>query len=229
MLFRFIGSGNRLSRLRLTRAVLRKCEMAYILIVLWLICPFNFIKIPHRMPAPFWDALKLAALKLEVVGPTERWIPDFRSEANYVKNHWRELKNAPPLGDVVRFPVEYISKQNRVFNLQYQHNMELKKCVYSWKFEDMEEGIREAKGLQQVWVLVDTAVCPTQSWCCRRKALMELRELRGDEAYYSGDLPPCVPLWRFATVERWECNEPIRTHVGPRKANAGVAAGSIRK
>jgi hypothetical protein len=31
----------------------------------------------------------------------------------------------------------------------------------------------------------------------RRLALKRLRELVGDEAYYAGNLPPCVPIWRL--------------------------------
>ena len=26
-------------------------------------------------------------------------------------------------------------------------------------------------------------------------------EMIGDEAYYSGNLPPCVPLWRFQQID----------------------------
>ena len=35
----------------------------------------------------------------------------------------------------------------------------------------------------------------------RRGALKKLREAVGDEAYYSGHLPPHVPVWRFAQID----------------------------
>jgi hypothetical protein len=35
----------------------------------------------------------------------------------------------------------------------------------------------------------------------RRQALKQLRTLIGAEAYYTGQLPPHVPLWRFEEIK----------------------------
>src|SRR5947209_6156782 len=60
--------------------------------------------VPSHAPEPLWQALKQVALELEVVGPHERWANDFRSELGYVRRHWRELAQAPPLADCSRLP-----------------------------------------------------------------------------------------------------------------------------
>jgi hypothetical protein len=35
----------------------------------------------------------------------------------------------------------------------------------------------------------------------RRQALKKLRETVGEDAYWSGCLPPHVPVWRFARID----------------------------
>ncbi len=57
--------------------------------------------------------------------------------------------------------------------------------------------IQETDRLYQVWDKVRDARCDYYYVTVRRTALKDLRALIGDQAYYAGDLPPCVPLWRF--------------------------------
>jgi hypothetical protein len=59
----------------------------------------------------------------------------------------------------------------------------------------------ETDRLYQVWDAVRDARCDYYYVNVRRQALERLRELVGDEAYYSGDLPPCVPLWHFRPAD----------------------------
>ena len=42
------------------------------------------------------------------------------------------------------------------------------------------------------------AACEYYYVTVRRQALKKLKEMIGDQAYYSGSLPPHVPVWRFA-------------------------------
>jgi hypothetical protein len=158
-------------------------------------------QMPHHVPAGMWQSLKRIALRMEVVGPSERWIDDYRSELNYVRRHARELREAPPLGDVAILPQSSVSRESRCFNLNYQRNLELRRNVALHRQDELDEALQEAKNLSTIWALVDTAACPSQSWVCRRMALMRLREMLGPEAYYGGAIPPCVPLWRFEMIE----------------------------
>ena len=158
--------------------------------------------VPHRAPEPLWQALKRAGLQLEVVGPHERWIDDFRSEVDYVRRHWHELAFAPPLSDCDRLPPLYLARECTCFASGYQHCLELRRQLSLHREEELAATLREAQDLAAVWALVETAACPNQSWAARRRALMNLRERLGPEAYYAGDLPPCVPLWRFEVAGR---------------------------
>jgi hypothetical protein len=158
-------------------------------------------QVPHHVPSGMWRSLKRLALDLELVGPTERWIDDFRSELNYVRRHARELQVAPPLDDVVSLPPSSVSRESRCFNLNYQRNLELRRNVALHRQDELDEALQEARHLSTIWALVDTAACPTQSWVCRRMALLRLREMIGPEAYYTGAIPPCVPLWRFEMMD----------------------------
>jgi len=156
---------------------------------------------PHHVPGAMWQSLKRIALRTEVVGPDERWIDDYRSELNYVRRHTRELREAPSLGDALSLPPSSVSREGRCFNLNYQRNLELRRNLALHRQEELDEALQDAKHLATIWALVDTAACSSQSWVCRRMALMRLREMLGPDAYYSGTIPPYVPLWRFEMMD----------------------------
>jgi hypothetical protein len=153
--------------------------------------------VPHQAPPPAWDALKRVALQLEVVGPHERWIDDFRSEVDYCRRHFQELVYAPPLSDCERLPPLYLARECTCFSSGYQRYLELRRQVCLYREEELSEALHEAQELCIVWGLVETAASTSQSWASRRRALLELRDRLGPEAYYAGNLPPCVPLWRY--------------------------------
>ena len=158
--------------------------------------------VPHRAPEPLWRSLKRVALALEVVGPHERWIDDYRSEVAYVRLHWRELADAPGLADADWLPPPSVTRDCRCFNLRYQRFVELRARVQLHHRDEWEEVLREAQQLGETLCLVDAATCPTRSWVCRRQALEQLRERIGPERFYAHELPPCVPLWRFQVADR---------------------------
>jgi hypothetical protein len=55
----------------------------------------------------------------------------------------------------------------------------------------------ETEHLRNIWKMVAEAASEDQCWIYRRRALHQLRETIREDAYYSGQLPPCAPLWRF--------------------------------
>jgi hypothetical protein len=61
--------------------------------------------------------------------------------------------------------------------------------------------MQEADRLYQVWDTVRDARCDYYYVTVRRQALKRLRDMLGSDAYYSGVLPPHVPLWRFQRVD----------------------------
>jgi hypothetical protein len=151
---------------------------------------------PQHAPAAFWKELKALAMHLEIVGPHERWIDDWRSEVGYVRRHWQELATAPPLADAARFPDPAIVKECRNFNRAYERLLEARIDALHDQ-EKMLQALRETHTLGHVWALLETATSENQSWVCRRRSLMYLREILQPEAYYAGKLPPAAPLHRF--------------------------------
>ena len=158
--------------------------------------------VPHKAPAPAWQALKRVALRLEVVGPGELWIDDYRSEVGYVRTHWRELADAPPLADAYWLPPAAVAREWRCFNLRYQQGVQQRRAAEAHHREEWSDALQEAEQICEILFLVETAASPNKSWVCRRQALRQLRELLGPEAYAAGRLPPCVPLWRFQPAGR---------------------------
>jgi len=160
------------------------------------------VPVSQRAPEPVWQSLKQIAFRSELVGPHERWITDFRSELSYVRRHGRELLDSPPISDCTWLPPYAVAQDCRRFNLSYQRSLELRRQVLLHRQEEWTEALCEAQYLGEVWRRIETATCPSNSWVCRRRGLQQLREILGPEAYYSGQLPPCVPVWRFQLVER---------------------------
>ena len=59
----------------------------------------------------------------------------------------------------------------------------------------------EVDRLYQIWDTTRDARCEYYYIHVRRGALKKLRDAVGEEAYYSGTLPPHVPVWRFARID----------------------------
>jgi hypothetical protein len=72
------------------------------------------------------------------------------------------------------------------------------------------EWLRELNACGEAWELVWRARGSIQrdgksywppSGSYQRDLLAELRDLLGEDAYYSGRFPPMVPVWRFTEIE----------------------------
>ena len=66
---------------------------------------------------------------------------------------------------------------------------------------ELREMLQEVDRLYNIWDTVRDARCDYYYVTVRRQALKKLRETVGDDAYYSGALPPHVPIWRFARID----------------------------
>jgi hypothetical protein len=172
-------------------------ELLVVALLLWPTAP----DVPHRAPEPLWQALKQVALVTEVVGPHERWANDFRAELSYVRRHFRELQDAPPLEDCGRLPPLEVTTAYCRLNWSYQEGLKARRWVCRYRWEELTQALDEAQCLYQVWETVREANCADRSWACRRRALSRLRETLGSPAFYRGELPPCLPVWRFPEAD----------------------------
>lgn len=169
--------------------------MERLLIALLLLFPWEIC--PEKASTEMWDALRETALECEVVGPHETW-GQFDTEISYVKRHLRNTINAPPIIDGERF--SDLAPPMLKFNAAYQSY-----CSFNYQTAtDQEEWYKisqETEKLSHIWELVNTAGEKNGSWAHRRAAMQKLRAALGDENYYSGNLPPAVPIWRYTEID----------------------------
>ena len=167
--------------------------MWYYLIFLLVFCPHE-LPVPHQAPEPLWEALKRVAWELELTGPRCPWITDFRSEVQWVRLHYREAASYPPLTDCQRLPPAAVIRQGLAFNRSCQQYLEGRWQVRAYERDEIDEVLRRCQQLGQVWEAMATASADDLNWFCRRQALARLRELVGDQVYYSGDWPLPAPV-----------------------------------
>lgn len=150
--------------------------------------------------------LQALAVVLEVLDPREmRYVltrqEDFASDLKLLRRRYRDLADAPPLCDCLRFPDRALINDLLAFNHAYrQHltSLQSMELTYWW---ELREAQQEAERLYHIWDTVRDARCDYYYVTVRRQALKKLRESVGERAYWSGCLPPHVPVWRFARID----------------------------
>lgn len=118
----------------------------------------------------------------------------------------QERETLPPLSDLQRFPPLWLVKHNIAFGEAYlvwlgnRHALELpnRKAI--------EQEMILVRRCLEPWVILAGAIEGHDEWQGftehhdeqgKRKRLIELRNLIGAAAYYSGEMPLPVPVWRF--------------------------------
>jgi hypothetical protein len=147
-------------------------------------------------------SLQTLAVRWEILDPREvRYIlarqEDFAADLNLLRRRYQELENAPRVGDCQRFPERTAVNDLLAFNRAYRQFIDMRQPVELIHWWDLRLAMQETDRLYQIWDTVRDARCDYYYVTVRRQALKHLRELVGEEDYYSGNLPPSVPLWRF--------------------------------
>ena len=103
-----------------------------------------------------------------------------------------------PLSDAERFPPRCFATTALEFNRAYRGNIEIRQAFDVRSYWDWNDVLNETDYLHQCWsALAAVQGAEGEDQATRRAALARLRELIGEEAYYQGAMPPCVPVWRF--------------------------------
>ncbi|HXG10455.1 MAG TPA: hypothetical protein VNK04_11900 [Gemmataceae bacterium] len=150
--------------------------------------------------------LQAAALKWEILDQREvRYVltrpEDFASDLKLLRRRYHDLIDAPPLMDCLRFPDRAVVSELLAFNRAYRQHLDTCLTVELVHWWELREALQETDRLYQVWDTVRDARCDYYYVTVRRQALKRLREMLGEEAYYSGTLPPHVPIWRFQRID----------------------------
>jgi hypothetical protein len=104
----------------------------------------------------------------------------------------------PPLSDAERFPPRCFATTALEFNRSYRGYVENQQAFDVRSYWDWNDVLNETDYCYNCWsALAAVQGAEGEDERSRRAALVRLRELIGDEAYYQGAMPPTVPVWRF--------------------------------
>ncbi|HLW65698.1 MAG TPA: hypothetical protein VKS79_10290 [Gemmataceae bacterium] len=168
---------------------------------------------PSAEPVPaisaeYWPALKTVMQQLacqwQILDPREDRLlrqEELAADLKILRGRHRDLADAPNLYDYVRFPEKALAVDCLSFNRAYRRVIEKRIPLESDRAAALKEILRETDELYKIWDAVRDARCEIYYVPVRRQALKQLRNLIGAEAYYSGQLPPHVPLWRFEEIK----------------------------
>lgn len=126
---------------------------------------------------------------------------DLACDLRLLRKRYDELCDAPPLHDCMRFPDRSLVNEMIAFNRAYKAHLESRAPLELTWWWELHESLQETERLFQIWDLVRDARCQFYYVNVRRGSLKKLRETLGPVAYYGGQLPPHVPIWRFARID----------------------------
>jgi hypothetical protein len=146
-------------------------------------------------------ALRALAIGLEILDPLETHVlakqQEFAADLKVLRGRYQEFSAAPPLHEALRLPERAIVEELLGVNRAFQKELKERLVVDRIHTADLQAALAETEQLFQVWDAVREARCEYYYVTARRQALQQLRALVGADAFYTGQLPPHVPLWRI--------------------------------
>src|SRR5437660_2583073 len=128
--------------------------------------------------------LQALAIDWEILDPREiRYVltrgEDFAADLKLLRRRWHDLQDAPPLHDCMRFPDRALINDLLAFNRAYRQHLDSRQSLDTTRAYELNEALREADRLYQVWDTVRDARCEFYYVTVRRQALKKLRETVG--------------------------------------------------
>jgi len=165
---------------------------------------FKDAAVVHQVLAP---GLQAVAVDWEILDPREnRYVlaqpQDFPADLKLLQGRYHELQGAPRLEESLRFPERPLVNELMAFNRAYRNDLTTRLALDTVHEDELRAALAETDQLYRIWDAVRDARCDYYYITVRRQALQQLREMVGAEAYYSGQLPPHVPVWRFPVLDR---------------------------
>lgn len=124
----------------------------------------------------------------------------FQADIDMIRQRYIELKDAPFVEDARRFPNKEYINELISFNRAFKANLEEYANCHNARRDEYSLVIKETERLYLLYDVVRDAQSDYYYVTVRRTALLKLKGIIGNEAYYSGELPPHVPVWRFREV-----------------------------
>ena len=150
-------------------------------------------------------ALHKTAITWEILDEREaRYVlarlEDFEADLNLLRRRHVDLSDAPKLADAMRLPDRRAVNEFVRFNRAYRKTLENRQVWDADRADVIQVAVVETDRLYKVWDAVRDARCEFYYVTVRRQAMKRLKEMLGDAAYSTGELPPYVPEWRFTDV-----------------------------
>jgi hypothetical protein len=156
-------------------------------------------------------AVHKAGVDLEVLDPREiRYmfsrVEDFQGDLRILRNRYEELKDAPPVASSERFPDSDTINEAIRFNRAHRKWLEGRTIWEADRAELYKTATDETDRLYRAWDACREARGECYYVTLRRQGLARLKSyldkmeeegLVGNNAWLNGDMPPCVPVWRF--------------------------------
>ncbi|MCE9534632.1 MAG: hypothetical protein K8T89_26455 [Planctomycetes bacterium] len=147
-------------------------------------------------------AIWTTAINWEILDPRETNFivsrrEDMKNDIEILRKRYNELKGAPLLNDAKRFPERAAVSEMISFNRALRNHIDGRQHLETDRGAEHRDMLFETDRLFTFWDAVRDARCDFYYVTTRRLALKRVRDLIGNDAYYSGNLPPYVPTWRF--------------------------------
>jgi hypothetical protein len=152
----------------------------------------------HAFIAP---TLRDLAIKLELMDPREvNYLlhdpQNFPQDLKQLQRRFVDLSDAPAVVECERFPDRDAAGELMAANRGYREELNQRLELDQVHADEIQQAIDEADQLHQVWTTVREARCGFYYVNVRRQALKQLRDMIGEPAFYRGELPPHLPVWR---------------------------------
>jgi hypothetical protein len=148
-------------------------------------------------------ALALDAQLLDVREPIDYFTrrQEFALDLKALQVRFHDFAFAPLVEESQRFPDRRTINDLLDFNRAYHADLQTRLEADPLRAVHLRQALEETDQLHQIWCAARDAGCGYYYVTVRRQALRQLRDLIGDVAFYSGHMPPYVPVWRLP-VER---------------------------
>lgn len=128
-------------------------------------------------------------------------INDFDSSVQLLQTIHKNVENYPKVFESGLFPDRKFVLDALSCNRVHRNLINDLKAVYPiWRHDVLNDTYRELIELDRIWTFL-LYIDQESSVTHQRYMLNELKNVIGAENYYSGRMPPAIPVWRFPANE----------------------------
>jgi hypothetical protein len=157
---------------------------------------------PARAHAVLATVVRALAIKLEIMDSREsNYIlhepQNFPQDLKQLQQRYQDLADAPAVAESLRFPERDAAGELLTANRDFKEQLKQRLQIDSVNAGQIEQAIKETEQLYQIWNTMREARCGFYYVVVRRQALRQLRDQLGERAFYRGEMPPHLPIWRL--------------------------------